>query len=91
MSKRVSVKITTLKAKLSEYVKKARKGQEVLVYDREVPVVLLVPYKVDQPFHLEVIQPQEDPESFCKIEGKKVGKGKVTSLEVLIEDRNSRS
>ena len=39
----VKASISTLKSKLSDYVKLVRKGEEVLVTDRGLPVARLVP------------------------------------------------
>jgi prevent-host-death family protein len=39
-----SVKIAQLKAQLSAYVQAARRGQSVVVCERETPVARLVPY-----------------------------------------------
>lgn len=39
------VGVAELKARLSTYLRAARRGQEVTVYDRETPVARLVPYE----------------------------------------------
>lgn len=38
------VKVAELKAKLSEYLRFVRKGNEVIVYDRNDPIARVVPY-----------------------------------------------
>lgn len=38
------VRVAELKAKLSEYLRFVRKGNEVTVYDRNEPVARVVPY-----------------------------------------------
>ena len=39
------VGVAKLKAELSEYLRKVRRGREVVVYDRETPIARLVPYE----------------------------------------------
>lgn len=41
------VRVAELKAKLSEYLRAARRGHAVTVCDRETPVARLVPYDSD--------------------------------------------
>ncbi len=42
------VRVATLKAKLSEYIRAVRKGHPVVVYDRDTPVARIVPYEAVQ-------------------------------------------
>lgn len=39
------VRVAALKARLSEYIRAARRGHPVVVYDRDTPVARLVPYE----------------------------------------------
>jgi len=39
-----TVRIAELKARLSEYLRRVRRGHEVTVLDRETPIARLVPY-----------------------------------------------
>lgn len=41
------VRIAELKARLSEYLRAVRRGQEVTVLDRETPIARIVPYRDD--------------------------------------------
>ena len=41
------VRIAELKSRLSAYLQKVRRGQEVTVFDRDTPVARLVPYQSD--------------------------------------------
>jgi prevent-host-death family protein len=41
------VGVAELKARLSEYLRRVRRGHEVTVVDRETPVARLVPYAED--------------------------------------------
>jgi len=42
-----SVKIAELKARLSEYLRRVRRGHPVTVLDRETPIARIVPYAPD--------------------------------------------
>lgn len=44
-----TVKIAELKARLSEYLHLVRRGREVTVLDRTVPVARIVPVAADEP------------------------------------------
>lgn len=41
------VKVAELKARLSEYLRRVRRGETVTVLDRETPIARLVPYSAD--------------------------------------------
>jgi prevent-host-death family protein len=42
-----SVKVAELKSKLSEYLRRVRRGHSVTVLDRETPIARIVPYAPD--------------------------------------------
>jgi prevent-host-death family protein len=48
------VRVAELKARLSEYLRAARRGQTTTVYDRDTPVARLVPYEGETPPSLPV-------------------------------------
>lgn len=39
------VGVARLKAELSEYLRKVKRGKEVIVYDRDTPIARIVPYE----------------------------------------------
>jgi len=43
-----TVRVATLKARLSEYLRAARRGHPVVVYDRDTPIARLVPYQASE-------------------------------------------
>ena len=43
-SRDLPVRVAALKARLSEYLRAVRRGQQVVVYERDTPVARLVPY-----------------------------------------------
>ena len=42
-----TVKVAQLKAKLSEYLRRVRKGHPVTILDRDTPIARIVPYAPD--------------------------------------------
>jgi len=42
---KTEVKIAELKSKLSEYLRSVRRGNEVVIKDRETPIARIVPYE----------------------------------------------
>jgi|SRR5579872_561544 len=42
---KTEVKIAELKSKLSQYLRSVRKGNEVIIKDRDMPVARIVPYE----------------------------------------------
>lgn len=82
------VRVAELKAKLSEYLRFVRKGNEVTVYDRNDPIARVVPYTASSALVVREairkyatlgdipIPPME----------KKLG---IDPVEVLLADRNS--
>jgi prevent-host-death family protein len=51
----ISVKIAEFRNQLSKYLKKVRRGDEVVITDRDTPIGRLVPYEktiVEEPFDL---------------------------------------
>ena len=39
------IRVAELKARLSEYLRRVRKGDEITVYDRDQPIARIVPYQ----------------------------------------------
>lgn len=89
------VNIAKLKIYLGRYLKKVKKGEEVIVLDHQHPVAKLIPYQESKKPQVEIIPAKED---FRKIEeywSKKSSPEKATKLtksilEYLREDRDSR-
>lgn len=55
------VKISELKAHLSEYLRAAQRGEQILVCDRDTPIALFGPPFADDEFEDVVIIPPERP------------------------------
>ena len=54
------VGVARLKAELSEYLRKVKRGKEVVVYDRDTPIARIVPYEAARSGRL-VIRPPKTP------------------------------
>ncbi|PWU18731.1 MAG: hypothetical protein C5B49_06745 [Bdellovibrio sp.] len=89
---RREVQISKLKPNLSQYLRAAQKGHRTTVLDRDVPIAVIGPVepsmdKVGE--GLDLISAVQGPESLHKIAISLV-RGKVDSLELLLEERGER-
>ncbi len=80
------VKVAELKAKLSEYLRWVRKGNEVTVYDRNEPIARLVPFTAGGP--LVVRESVHKYGTLRDIELPRPVKLERDVVDVLLEDRN---
>ncbi len=87
------VKIAEFRAKLSKYLRAVRKGQEIVIHDRETPIARVVPYEQRRP-RLEVIPPTRPwKEAAAIIKAFSRGKPAVSPEaleEALREERRDR-
>jgi prevent-host-death family protein len=81
-------KISELKAHLSEYLAKVRRGGTVVVLDRTIPIARIVPYEErSEGFHVEkAIAP---PSAVLKVRPVHLRKS-VNLVSLLREDRDQR-
>ena len=84
--KPASVNIAKLKAQLSRYLRSVRRGEEVIVTDRERRIAKVVPYQEPHAMKLE-IRRAEDPSSLSRLKFPPIKGAAVDSLSVLLEDR----
>ena len=85
------VNIATLKAKLSEYLGRAKRGQEVVVTDHKLPVAKIVPFSISPAEGLIAQEPSLPLSLLVKMaEGPGQKINGFNSLEALLEDRNKR-
>jgi prevent-host-death family protein len=80
-------RVAELKAKLSEYLRSVRKGNEITVYDRNEPIARLVPYTPAGPLVV-----RESVHKYATL--RDIGLPRPLKLELdvvdaLLEDRNS--
>lgn len=81
----IPVNVGELKAKLSLYLKHARQGQSITVYDRETPIAQIIQF---QERKLETIPPRKKL-SFAHFQGVQVSLT-VDPIAVLLEERSLR-
>jgi prevent-host-death family protein len=79
------VGVADLKAKLSEYLRIARKGGEVTVMDRDQPIARIVPY--DEAVALQIREPLVAYKTLGDIPLPPPIALDVDPVELLIEDR----
>ncbi|MES2176763.1 MAG: type II toxin-antitoxin system prevent-host-death family antitoxin [Gemmatimonadota bacterium] len=77
--------VAELKAKLSEYLRAVRRGQEVTVMDRDTPIARLVPYAPSGP--LVVREPVSRYRSLADIALPPRPGMTIDPVELLLEDR----
>ncbi len=80
------VGVADLKAKLSEYLRAVKRGEEVTVYDRNEPVARIIPFTPRGA--LVVREPLRSYKTFRDIELPAPVKIAVDAVELLLQDRN---
>ncbi len=81
----IEVRIAELKARLSEYLRRVRRGQTLTVLDRDTPVARVVPYESGE--RLRVREPVGSAGSLHAVRVPPPAKLKVDVVEVLREER----
>ena len=80
------VKISELKAHLSEYLRAAQRGEQILVCDRDQPIALFGPPLGDDEFDDFVIIPPERPMFDWSTLGRGIKPAEPGSVEATLED-----
>ena len=78
-----SAKVSELKAKLSAYLAEVRKGDTVIVYDRNTPVARLVPIQDDHE-DLVITEASAPPSDLKKMKG--IAPKKSVDIDRLLRD-----
>ncbi len=81
-----AVRIAELKARLSEYLRMVRRGQEVTVLDRETPIARIVPYASEAP-GLRVRPPRPGAAPLAKLKFPPPLPDKFDVVALLLEER----
>jgi prevent-host-death family protein len=81
------VGVAELKARLSQYLRRVKNGEEVGVYDRNEPVARLVPWSATGA--LVVREPRRRYKTLGDIKLPPPAKLEVDAVKLLLEDRNS--
>ncbi len=84
-----SVRIAELKSKLSEYLRGVRKGQSVIVLDRETPIARIVPFdgENDRAPRLAIREPH-DSEPLGALKPPRPVKG-IDIVKLLLDERQT--
>ena len=84
----ISVKIADLRNRLSDYLRKVRKGHEVVISDRETPIARLIPF--DRPVAksaLDILEPPKGYEGLSKLNFPPLSRPVHATEELLAERR----
>jgi prevent-host-death family protein len=81
-----TVRIATLKARLSEYLRRVRRGHVVTVLDRDTPVAQIVPHAGNQS-RLTIRHPLPSAPALHRVPLPPPLKLDVDPVEVLLEER----
>jgi prevent-host-death family protein len=93
MAMRHRTSASKLKARMGQYMRAVRAGEEVVVTDRDQPVAKLVPFKAGPPMRedLPIVQPK-DPgaPALAKVEVRPIRYRGRSTTALLAEDRGRR-
>ncbi len=89
MSKKRPIGVAEFKARMSEYLRAVKKGQEVTIADRDTPIARVVPYAATSD-RLVVREPTHAYGSLGDIPLPPPAKLRVDAVELLLEDRRTR-
>jgi prevent-host-death family protein len=84
-----SVRIGELKARLSEYLRRVRRGRTLIVTDRETPIAQIVPYQADAA-SLTVRHPMPDAPRLAAIRMPPPLAIRVDVVQLLAKERDDR-
>ncbi len=79
----ISVKVSELKAKLSAYLARVKRGETVIVADRNTPIARLAPFETEAD-DLAVIKSSSSPAELRRIRG--VRPKKAVNVDKLLEE-----
>ena len=82
-----SVNIAKFKAQLGTYLGFVRKGEEIIVLDRKIPLARVIPFHEKHKHELIVSEALDDPLNLFKIKCRSISKEPHDSLEFLKDER----
>ena len=88
MTSRPTVGVAELKARLSAYLRAVRRGNDLVIHDRNEPIARLVPYQAADA-RLMVREPVRKYASLGKIPLPRPVKLDVDAVQLLLEERRS--
>jgi prevent-host-death family protein len=84
-----AVRIAELKARLSEYLRRVRRGRALIVTDRETPIAQIIPYQAGAAA-LTVRQPMPDAPRLAAIRMPPPLAIKADVVQLLAKERGDR-
>ena len=84
-----AVRIAELKARLSEYLRRVRRGRTLIVTDRETPIAQIIPYERG-PASLAVRSPLPDAPKLAAIRMPPPLRIKTDVVQLLARERGDR-
>jgi len=84
-----TVRIAELKARLSEYLRRVRRGRALTVTDRETPIAQIIPYQAGAA-SLTIRHPMPDAPRLAAIRMPPPLAIKVDVVQLLAEERGDR-
>lgn len=84
-----SVNIAKFKSELGKYLGYIRQGEEVIVYDRSVPLARVIPFQSKES-NLLFENPVDDPKNLINMHYEPIQSVQVDSLKLLLEERGDR-
>lgn len=85
-----SVNIGKFKAELGKYLGFVRKGEEIIVLDRKLPLAIVRPFHEKQKHELVVEEALDSPLSLFELESQRTSTSSYDSLKFLKEERGDR-
>lgn len=82
-----SVNIAKFKTELGKYLGFVRKGEEIVVLDRKLPLAIVIPFREKQKHELVVEEALDSPLNLFKIKSQRSSND---SLKFLREERGDR-
>ena len=88
--KKPVIGVAEFKARLSEYLRSVRKGQELTIADRDHPIARVVPYRQQTHTGLVVREPARSYATLGTIPLPEPAALGIDIVDLLLDDRNSR-
>ena len=84
------VNVSSLKAKLSAYLRRARRGEELVVLAGNLPIAKLVAIDAASTENPAFIPPEDPDTHLASVRGHRLASGKTDVVSLLMQDRDGR-
>ena len=84
-----SVNIAKFKSELSKYLGYTRHGEEVIIFDRSIPIARVIPF---QPKEAQLVFENaiDDPKNLINMHYEPIQNIQINSLKFLLEERGDK-